>query len=192
MLPEELLQRTGMGDQAAFRQLYELYKDKVYNTCLFYLQHAPEAEEAVQDVFIEVHHSAATFQSRSTVLTWIYRITVNKCLDRIRHRKRQKRFAFVTSLFNPVSGQLMHDPAGFEHPGMLAENKEKGKMLFRAIRELPENQQSAFLLKHLEGCSQKEVAEIMDISEKALESLLQRAKANLRKILGDFYDQTKD
>jgi RNA polymerase sigma factor (sigma-70 family) len=191
MLPEELLHKTGLGDQVAFRQLFDLYKDKVYNTCLFYLQNAPEAEEAVQDVFIEVFHSAAAFQSRSTVLTWIYRIAVNKCLDRLRYRKRQKRFAYVAGLFN-LSGQLVHDPPSFDHPGIVFENKEKAKVLFQAIRQLPENQQSAFLLKHMEGCSQKEVAEILAMSEKAVESLLQRAKTNLRKILGEFYDQTKD
>jgi RNA polymerase sigma factor (sigma-70 family) len=183
MLPEELLQHISNGDNAAFRQLYELFKDRVFNTCLSYLQQHEEAEEATQDVFIEVHHSAAKFKGNSSVATWVYRIAVNKCLDRIRYRGRQKRFAFISGLFSNTSGELIYDPPTFDHPGIVAENKEKARILFGAIRQLPENQQTAFILKQAEGLSQREVASIMNISEKAVESLLQRAKMALRKIL---------
>src|ERR1044071_3754035 len=186
MLPEELLYQTAKGDPAAFRQLYELFKDKVYNTCLSYLQHEGEAEEATQDVFVEVYHSAVSFEGKATVKTWIYRIAINKCLDRIRYKKRQKRFAYVASLFG-VTGNLLFDPPSFEHPGVLSENKEKAKMLFAAMERLPANQRAAFVLKHIEGLSQKEVAEVLQLGEKAVESLLQRPKAGLRNELRSFY-----
>ena len=169
MQPEELLFMVSNGDSAAFRQLYELFKARVYNTCLLHLQNSSDAEEATQDVFIEVHKNAANFKGTAAVSTWIYRIAVNKCIDRIRHNSRQKRFAFVTSIFNKDSGELMHDPPDFKHPGVLFENKEKAAKLFGAIKQLPENQQSAFILKQVEGLSQKEVAEILDMSEKGIE-----------------------
>jgi len=191
MQPEELLFQIGKGDNTAFKQLYELFKVRVYNTCLSHLQNESDAEEATQDVFVEVHRSAAGFKSNAAVSTWIYRIAVNKCIDRIRHNNRQKRFAFVTSIFNKDSGELMHNPPEFNHPGILAENKEKAARLFKSIRELPENQQSAFILKQVEGLSQKEIAYILDMTEKGIESLLQRAKANLRKKLGDIYDKNE-
>jgi RNA polymerase sigma factor (sigma-70 family) len=183
MSPEQLLQQIILGDQPAFRQLYELFTDRVYNTCLSYLQNQEEAEEAAQDVFVEIYQSAVKFQGKSTVSTWVYRIAVNKCLDRIRYKNRQKRFAFLSSLFHKDTGELLHDPASFEHPGVLAENKEKAAMLFAAIRLLPENQQTAFILRQVEGLPQRDISAIMNLSEKAVESLLQRAKANLRKEL---------
>jgi RNA polymerase sigma factor (sigma-70 family) len=192
MKPEELLFLVSKGDAAAFKQLYELFKDRVYNTCLSYLQQAVEAEEATQDVFIEVHSSSALYKGNASVSTWIYRIAINKCLDRIRYNSRQKRFAFVSSLFNKDTGALMHDAPSFDHPGIKLENKERANILFKAIRQLPENQKTAFILKQVEGLSQREIAEIMEMGEKAVESLLQRAKANLRAILSDFYDKSKD
>lgn len=183
MLPEELLQLISNGDNNALGRLYELFKDRVFNTCLAHLQHQEEAEEATQDVFVEIFRSAGRFQHKSSVATWIYRISVNKCLDRIRSRNRQKRFGFISSLFSSHTGAPIHDPPSFHHPGIQLEQKEDAALLFMAIRQLPENQQSAFILKHVEGLSQKEIAQIMDTTEKAIESLLQRAKNNLKKIL---------
>lgn len=187
MLPEELLQQIVAGDQQAFRELYEQFKGRVYNTCLSYLQHENDAEEAMQDVFVEVYHSAAGFRGTASLSTWIYRIAINKCLDRLRYKNRQKRFAFISSIFNKDTGALMHDSPVFDHPGVKLENKEKAALLFRAIKELPENQQTAFILKHVEGLKQKEIAAIMNIGEKAVESQLSRAKEKLRNILSDIY-----
>lgn len=191
MQPEELLYMVSKGDHSAFKQLYELFKARVYNTCLSHLQNESDAEEATQDVFIEVHKSANNFKGTAAVSTWIYRIAVNKCIDRIRHNNRQKRFAFVTSIFNKDTGELMHDPPEFNHPGIVIENKENAAKLFKSISQLPENQQSAFILKQVEGLSQKEVANILGMTEKGIESLIQRAKVNLRKHLGDIYDKNE-
>lgn len=191
MQPEEILILVAKGDKDAFGQLYILFKDKVYNTCISYLQQSSEAEEATQDVFVEVYHNANTYKGGASVSTWIYRITVNKCLDRIRYNNRQKRFSFITSIFNKDTGGLQHDKPHFDHPGVGAENRQRATMLFNAIRQLPENQQTAFILKQVEGLSQREVAQIMDIGEKAVESLLQRAKTNLRKVLSDYYNSNE-
>jgi RNA polymerase sigma factor (sigma-70 family) len=190
MEPEQLLRYITAGDQAAFRQFYELFKVRVYNTALSYVQDHGEAEEIIQDVFLEIYSNAGSFQSRSAVSTWIYRITINKCLDRLRYKNRKKRFAFVSSLFNKA-GDLQHDSPDFIHPGVLTEQRENAVFLFKALKQLPENQHTAFLLKHIEGLSQKEIALIMDISEKAVESLLSRAKYNLRKLLNDFFTHTE-
>lgn len=192
MQAEELLFKVSQGDTNAFKQLYELFKGRVYNTCLSHLQSVEEAEEAVQDVFVEVHRSATEYKAQSSVSTWVYRITVNKCIDRLRYRNRQKRFAVITGMFSKSTGALLHDTPEFMHPGIVYENRERAAKLFAAIRQLPENQQSAFILKQVEGLPQREVAEIMGMTEKAIESLLQRAKANLRRILGDMYNETKD
>ncbi len=190
MLPENILEMVAAGDNMALRMFYEHYKARVYNTCLSYLQNVEEAEEVTQDVFVEVFQSASRFLGRSSVATWVYRISVNKCVDRIRYKGRQKRFAFISSIFGQT-GEVIHDQHVFEHPGVKLENKERSKMVFAAIKQLPENQQTAFILRQIEGLSQREIAEIMDMTEKAVESLLQRAKANLRKILENFYNDNE-
>ena len=143
------------------------------------------AEDIAQEVFITVYKSILSFNEKSAISTWIYRITVNKCLDHIRSQKRQKRQGFLSQLFNKDTGEPIIEKPDFIHPGIVAENREKAQYLFKAIKALPENQKTVFILTHIEDLPQKEVAEIMEISLKAVESLLQRAKTNLRKLLGE-------
>jgi RNA polymerase sigma-70 factor (ECF subfamily) len=170
----------------SFQQIYEQYKNKVFNTVLSYVQNTEDAEELTQDVFIEIHRSLAKFEGRSQLSTWIYRISVNRSLDHIKSKKRQKRFAFLSSLFNDA-GELRHDNPDFFHPGVVMENKEKSAILMKAVNELPENQKTAFILSKIEGLSYAEISEVMQTSVSAVESLLVRAKQNLQKTLANFY-----
>ncbi len=155
----------------------------MYNLCLNYLQNVEEAEEITQDTFVKVYHSLSTFQGKSGISTWIYRIAINLCKDHIRSKSTQKRFGFLTSLFHPVSNEPVHH-VDFDHPGILLENKESLETLFSFINALPESQKTAILLVRMEGLPQQEASEIMQISVKALESLLQRAKATIEKNYG--------
>jgi RNA polymerase sigma factor (sigma-70 family) len=186
---EKLIQEIKLGDAGAFEELFGLFKDRVFNTALGYMQNREDAEEITQDVFVEVYRSIDKFKGKSSIGTWIYRITVNKSLDRIKHRKRKKRFAFLTSLFDSESGELVHQPVEFNHPGIEAESKEKAKYLFDAINRLPENQRTAFILTEIEGLSHAEAGEVMNKTAKAIESLVRRAKEGLRVILSDIYDE---
>lgn len=166
------------GDRNAFRQLYDLYADKVYNTALSYAQNEADAEEITQDVFTNIFRYAGNFKGESAVGTWIYRISVNTSLN---HLKKKKRFSFLKF------GDTTTDQPDFEHPGVLLENKENAKILFRVIDTLPDNQKTAFILSYVEELPRQEVADIMELSLKAVESLLQRAKAGLRNKLDDHY-----
>jgi len=170
-----------------FKAAFDANHKKVYNICLNILQNTEEAEDATQEVFIEVFHSLHAFRDESALSTWIYRIAVNKSLDVLKAKKRKKRFAFITHLFHPESGEQLHDVPNFDHPGVILENKERTQILFAAINKLPDSQKSAFVLLKIEGFSQKETAEIMKLSEKAIESLHQRAKENLKKLLENYY-----
>ncbi len=191
MTEAELLRLLQLGDQRAYREMYDRYSSRVYNTALSYLQNAGDAEDISQEVFMEVFRSVGQFRGGSTVSTWVYRITVNKCLDQLKFRQRKKRFGIIRSLFGE-SGELKMDLPDFHHPGIALENQERAAVLFKAIGQLSENQQTAFILTYIEELSQKEAADVMGIGVKALESLLQRAKANLRTELKDFYQQEKD
>jgi RNA polymerase sigma-70 factor (ECF subfamily) len=186
---EDLIGKIRNGDAGAFEELFNLYKDRVFNTALGYLQNREDAEETTQDVFVEIYRSIDKFKGKSQIGTWIYRIAVNKSLDRIRHRNRKRRFAFITSLFDSKTGELVHHPVEFNHPGVEAESKEKARYLFDAVNKLPEHQKSVFVLLEIEGLSYSEVGKIIDKSAKAVESLLRRAKENLKAILSDIYDE---
>lgn len=163
-----------------FEEIYHEHKDMVYNLCLNYLHNTHDAEEATQDVFVKVHGKLDGFKGQSTLKTWIYRITINRCLDVIKSQKRQKRFSFFQSLFG--NEELpQKEIADFNHPGVLLEDKEALEALYQKINDLPEKQKTAIILKYLDELPQKEIAAIMGVTVKAVESLLQRGKKKLGK-----------
>ncbi len=164
-----------------FQEIYDTYKKLVFNLALQYVQNYEDAEEITQDVFVSVHISINDFKGQSSVKTWVYRITINKSLDFIKAKKRKKRFGFFTSLFHEESGEVKHDSPNFNHPGVQLEHKEALAELFKHINDLPDNQKTALILSKIEQKKQAEVAEIMNMSSKAVESLIQRAKTNLLK-----------
>ncbi len=159
--------------------LYNQYKNLVYNLALQYVQNTEDAEEITQDVFVSIHQNKDSFKENSTISTWIYRITINKSLDFIKAKKRKKRFGFVTSLFYDNSNDIKYDVQQFNHPGVEMEQKETLASIFKHINDLPDNQKTALILMKIESKTQKEAAEIMNMSTKAVESLVQRAKTNL-------------
>lgn len=163
----------------AFDDVYQQHQDLVYNLCLHYLQNKEEAEEATQDIFVKIYRKMPEFRGESSLKTWIYRIAIHHCLDLLKARKTQKRFGFM-ALFR-ATPPLSHDPPDFNHPGVLLENKEELEQLFGKINQLPPQQKTALVLKYLDDLPQRDIADIMGISEKAVESLLQRAKQTLKK-----------
>lgn len=187
----QLLRQTAEGNQTSFQKLYDFFSSKVYNTALLHLQNKEEAEEVTQDVFVEVYRAAKDFKGDAQVSTWIFRIAVNKCVDRLRYHKRKKRFAFVLSFFSG-EGAVRFDTPSFDHPGLSLENKEKGRLLMQAIGQLPEAQKNVIIMALIEDRPRQEIADIMNQSLKATESTLQRAKANLRHILEEYYRAEKE
>jgi len=155
----------------------------VFNLALHYVQNHEDAQEITQDVFVAIHQSLGEFKGNSKISTWIYRITIHKSLDFIKSKQSKKRFAFLTSIFKNDSNEILHDKPSFNHPGVLMEQKEAIEKIFLAINQLPENQKTAIILSKIENKSQNEIAEIMNLSTKAIESLISRGKENLSKKL---------
>jgi RNA polymerase sigma-70 factor (ECF subfamily) len=179
---QELIYRLKEGDGIAFKHLVESRQSLVFNTVLGFLQSQEDAEDVTQDVFIKIFESIHQFKGESALSTWVYRVAVTTALEFIRRKKRKKRFGLLSPLFGEDNTPNLELP-DFHHPGVTLDNKEKAGMLFKAIKELPENQQIAFILNKVEGLSYQEVAEIMKTSLSAVESLLHRAKNNLRDLL---------
>jgi len=169
-----------------FLEVYGQYKRKVLNTALGLVQHLPDAEEITQDVFVTVYFELENFKGKSSIGTWIYRITVNKSLDFLKSKKRKKRFAWLTSLFDPESGEELHIIPEFNHPGVQLENKEDVTILFQHVNQLPDKQKTALILSVIEQLSYEEISKIMEISLSAVESLIFRARQNLKKDIGGY------
>ena len=182
MNEQELIQGLCNGDETAFKYLVDNYQDRVFNTAIGIVQNAGDAEDVAQEVFIQVFRSIRNFKGESKLSTWLYRITTTRALDLLRSRKSKKRFGFMQRLFGDGNEPLYELP-DFNHPGIALEKKEDAARLFKAIRQLPDNQKTAFTLHKLEDLSYKEVSEVMNTSVAAVESLMHRAKQNLRKIL---------
>ena len=178
----EIIQSIAAGKKEAFSTLYQMYADKVYNTALSYSKNVEDAEEITQDVFVKIFKNAAAFKGESSLNTWIYRITVNTSLN---YLKKKNRFSFFKNKL--ATGESVE----FVHPGVLLENKEKAAALFKAMDGLPETQKTAFILSYIEDLPRKEVADIMEVTLKAVESLLQRAKKNMRVKLENIHSKRR-
>jgi RNA polymerase sigma-70 factor (ECF subfamily) len=182
----ELIQALLNKQQDAFRLLVDRYKDRMYNTILSFVQNVEDAEDLVQDVFIKLFENIHQFKGDAQLATWMYKIAVTHSIDFIRKKKRKKRAGIILTWLGVGEKEILQ-PTEFNHPGVIAEHKELAAVLFKAIEQLVENQKTAFLLQKVEGLSVLEIAKILQCNEGAVESLLSRAKANLKKILRAYY-----
>jgi RNA polymerase sigma factor (sigma-70 family) len=185
---DELIDKIKKGDQSGFTAVVDQYQELVYNTAISIVQNKEDADDITQEVFVQVYLSIQSFKGDSKFSTWLYRITVSKALDHERKKKRKKRFGFMQSLFGSQQEEVFH-PVEFDHPGVQLEKKESARDLFRALKQLPEKQRIAFTLHKMEGQSYQEIAAIMNTSLYAVESMMSRARTNLKKILKTYYQQ---
>jgi RNA polymerase sigma-70 factor (ECF subfamily) len=184
-----LIEALNTGNEEAFRRCVDLYQEKVLNTCYGFVHNRLDAEDLAQEVFIEVFRSVKRFKGNAKLSTWIYRIAVNKSLDFIRKKKRKKRFAILQSLFRfSHEGGEQELPVS-EHPQSELERNERIRILNLAIDSLPQTQKAAITLSKYEGFSNREIAEILQTSVSAVESLLHRGRKNLYIKLHTHYEK---
>jgi len=167
----QLIASMAANDPAALRLLYDRHVGRVYGIALSYLRVEADAEEVTQDVFAKAWRAAANFRAESQVTTWLYRIAVNTSLTAVQKRQRRGRF----SLFGPTD-----EPSDDRHPEAETVQRETDEVLRAGIYGLPNRQKTAFVLSYVEDLPRQQVADVMQLSLKAVESLLMRAKKNLR------------
>ncbi|MGA2028391.1 MAG: RNA polymerase sigma factor [Syntrophobacteraceae bacterium] len=167
----ELIKAIGAGDILAFETLVKRYRDPISNFIFRYMGDRFGAEDIAQEVFLRVYRAASEFEPRGKVSTWIFKIAYNLSLNEV---LRRSRFCPITDI----------DDHGFEleepnHTG----RKELEEEVMEAVRHLPQKQRAALLLRVNEGLSYAEIANILSTSISSVESLLFRARENLRKTL---------
>lgn len=173
-------------DATAFRAFIEAHQHRVYNLVLKMVQYVHDAEEITQDVFVDVYRKPDAYRGDAAVCTWLYRIAMNKCIDHLRRQQRKKRH-FLPAFFAPGITDATAEPSHAIHPGMLTEKREELAILFKALNQLPANQHTAWVLGEMENMSYKEISEVMQVSVSSVESLLFRARKNIKKILSGMY-----
>ncbi|NTW56445.1 MAG: RNA polymerase sigma factor [Chlorobiaceae bacterium] len=170
-----------------FRNLVLEHQEMVVNTCYRFVFNREDAEDLAQDVFMEVHRSLDQFREEAKLSTWIYRIAVSKSLDHLRRMKRKKRFGTLKRLIGAEDPSEEIAAPSYETPAEALAEKERFRMLQNALDTLPDSQKTAFLLSKQEGYSNQEIADILNTSVSAVESLVHRAKKNLHEKLHAYY-----
>jgi RNA polymerase sigma-70 factor (ECF subfamily) len=174
---EALMARVAKGDQGAFRELARRHVPVMLGVARRILGNAAEAEDVAQEAMLRVWTHAPRWQPLALFRTWLSRVVVNLCLDR-------KRKAAWVEL--EAAGEIA-DPAPLA--GDATEAAERERLLAAAIAQLPERQRTAIVLSYTEGMSNAQVAEILDTTVSAVETLLVRGKQNLRRALSDVIGQ---
>jgi RNA polymerase sigma-70 factor, ECF subfamily len=186
MLETELVNKLKNRDEEAFRIIFNDNQKKVINACYRIVNNKDVADDLTQEVFVKVWHSINSFKSGSKLSTWIYRIAVTSSLDYLRAQKRKNRYLFLP-YFNDDDQKQIEIKAPDGNPGTIIENAERMMVLNDALNKLPENQRVSFLLSKDDEMSSKEIAEILNTTVSAVESLIHRAKKNLEKTLYKYY-----
>ena len=171
MVPDDeaLLRRCADGDRQASALLINRYSARILSLAQRMTGSREDAEDITQEVFIKIFRQAAKWESgKAKLSTWIHKVTVNQCYDRLR-KKRETGVDEVP--------EMVDDTAG---PSKQLQARQTSERVKSAIDELPERQRAALLLSHYEGYSNIEAAEILDVSVEAVESLLSRARRALR------------
>ncbi|MGB9799155.1 MAG: RNA polymerase sigma factor [Thermanaerothrix sp.] len=178
------------GDRKEFARLVDAYSTPIYRLALKILGNPQDAEDVLQETFIKALSALPTFEGRSSLSTWLYRIAVNEALMLLRRRKPETLLTDNDGDENE-SGEneasFLIDWCCLPEEELLSE--EAKRFLDKAIAQLPENLRLVFWLRDVEGLSIKETAETLGLSETNVKTRLLRARLKLREILSEYYGE---
>ena len=178
---ELLVKRIRLGDENAFAELVETHQKMVFNVALRYVRNYDDASDIAQEVFIKAFRSIDTFKGKSQLSTWLYRITVNVCLDFARKNKLyyQNTVELETENEEGEAVELPLPDMSYS-PEMKLENKELHEALIGAIDALPKDAREIIIMRDINNMSYNEIAEVLDIELGTVRSRLARARMKLR------------
>jgi len=176
-------------DEPALEELLRRHQSKVYGLSVRMLRNPHDAEEVLQDVALVIFQKAGTFQGKAAVSSWIYRITVNACLMKLRKVPKVQAIPLEEELGPAMNeeGMVTEVVADWSSiPRDHLDRKELAARIDEAVGELPPEYRTVFVLRDVEGLPAQEACEILNLSLPALKSRLHRARLFLRKKLADF------
>ncbi|MDO9085402.1 MAG: sigma-70 family RNA polymerase sigma factor [Anaerolineaceae bacterium] len=192
MIKEEIeplnLKKLQSGDQEELTKMVQQYSDSIYRVALRMLNNSAEAEDVLQETFIKALRSIENFEGRSSLATWLYRIAVNEALMVIRKQKPEVSLIqddFSEDESDGISVSQIVDWCCLPESEFLS--NETRKKLNEAMKKLPENLRSVFILRDIEGLSIIETAQALDLTETNVKTRLLRARMKLREELSIYF-----
>ncbi len=175
----ELVAKIRAGDQRALVELIDRYKARIYHTTLRILGNREDAEEAAQDTFVRAYRGLENFREDATFSTWIYRVCVNACLNKLESRKR-----FQTQ---DIDETPIAELPFTESPEAEFADEDLQSRVFAAMEELPMKYRTVLVLYHIQHLAYQEIAEVMQMPMGSIKTHLFRARALLReRVLREF------
>ena len=174
-LERDLVQRAQEGDRRAFGELVEAHQGFAYNVALRAVDNSQDAEDIVQEAFVRAWRSLAGFRVDAQFRTWLYRIVINLCYSQLPQLRKE-----VNRLDAPNGQETLPDRSSGGDPEARMEDKQVLEYLREQIRSLPGQYQILLLLRHHEGCSYAEIAEIMDLPLGTVKTGIHRARKKLK------------
>lgn len=186
---DALLPRLRAGDPLAFAQFVEENQRQVYNLALRMLNNPQEAEDVLQETFLNAYRALPSFEGRSSLSTWLYRIASNASLMRL--RKKQPNLVSVDEPLILDGGdrlpRQLADWSSIPEDELLS--NESRQVMDEAVSELPESLRIVFILRDIEGLSTVDTGEILGLSEGAVKTRLHRARLRLRESLSTYFTE---
>ena len=189
---DDLLARLQAGEESALTDLAEAYSSKIYQLAFRYLRNKEDAEEVTQDVLFKVYRKVATFRGDAALSSWIYRITFNAAMSRLRtarYQRSQDEERHTVANEGDGSTPSRRTPDVADWTGMADENVLRSQLrqrVFRAILALPAIYRAPVMLRDIQGMSTEEASAMLRVKDQTLKSRLHRGRLILRKQLADF------
>jgi RNA polymerase sigma-70 factor (ECF subfamily) len=178
----ELIELFQNGDTAAFDTLFTRYQKRTYRLVQRFVSNPEDASDLTQDAFIRAYQGLGDFKSQCQFYSWLYRITVNLCIDFLRKKSRSEVLLYDSDESGESPMSNIADPRS-ESPAKAVENKELRAHIRKAVRRLPPKQRQIFILRHWNGLSLKDIAATVGRSDGTVKAHLLHAHRNLRKHL---------
>ena len=178
-LVKKRIKQVLKGDQSAYGEIVEIYKDKVFQLCYRILGNRHEAEDMAQEAFIRAYVNISSFNIDLKFSTWLYRIATNLCIDRIRKKKPDY---YLDAEVSGTDGLTMYSQVASDTilPEDEVESIELQETIQREITKLPEKYRSVIVLKYIEELSLNEISEILDIPLGTVKTRIHRGREALR------------
>ena len=177
----EILARVAAGEEELFRLVVERHQDRLVGLCRRLLSDPEAARDAAQEVFVKAFRKAGRLEPRGQLYTWLYRVAVNHCLNRLRRRKLVRFLPLARPAGEESAPTDVDPPDGAADPLEELETRRRWQATRQAIAALPPGQRAVLVLARFEGLAYREIAEAMGITVKAVESRLVRAMRHLRR-----------
>ncbi len=186
---DDLVSRARAGDNEALEQIFNTYRSQVFSLSYRILGSAAEAEDLTQEVFLQVFRKIGSFQGRSSLSTWLYRVTVNKARDQLRGRKRSIELLSADGEAAEPRDDGRGGPSASPAPEGSAMSAEAQRLVQEALLELPFSLRAPLVLHELEGLEYREVARLLHLPVGTVKSRIFRGRMKLAELLEPHKEQ---